>query len=73
MEEEIAGYYIEHDTKKLQNLAIKVDKILREELKKEKMKYESAEARMFNIKSAGVQGDDFSPRELPGQGNRESL
>lgn len=54
------GGYVGHDTKKLQNLAIKVDAILKQELKKENMKYEFAEARMFNIRSVGVQGDASS-------------
>ncbi len=48
---------VELDEKKLQNLAIKVDKILREEVKNSKMKCEFIEARVYNIKTVGVQGD----------------
>lgn len=62
MEEEIMGFSVEHDIKKLQGLAIKVDKISREELKKEGMLCKFAEARMYNIKTTGVQGDDASYR-----------
>lgn len=39
------------ETSKLQNLVIKVDKILNDELKKEKAKYSFVEARMYNIQS----------------------
>lgn len=51
-------YYIEFDTKKLQNLAIKIDKILREEIEKHGLIPEFAEARIFNVKVVGVQGDE---------------
>lgn len=50
-------FWIELDEKKLQNLAIKVDRILREEIKNSKMKCEFLEARVYNIKTVGVQGD----------------
>ena len=49
--------FIETDKKKLQNLAIKVDKIMREEIIGSKMKYNFIEARVYNIKTLGVQGD----------------
>jgi len=45
-------------TKYLQSLAIQADKILREELSKSKLDYDFAEARILNIRTVGVQGDD---------------
>ena len=54
--EGISGFNIEFDEKKLQNLAIQVDKILREEIEKAGMKA-SFEARIYNIRTVGVQGD----------------
>ncbi|HLD48941.1 MAG TPA: hypothetical protein VJB11_01115 [archaeon] len=44
--------------KELKKLAIEVDKILKEELKKAKITYDMAEARIYDIKSVGVQGDE---------------
>jgi len=49
---------IETDTKKLQNLAIRVDNILGEEIKEFGIKCEFVEARRYNIKVVGVQGDE---------------
>ena len=43
--------------KELTNLAKKVDKILKEELEKEGIIYEMAEARIYDLKTVGVQGD----------------
>lgn len=60
MEESIAGIIIEHDIKKLQGLAIQVDKILREEIKCVNLQYKFIEARIYNIKTVGVQGDGRS-------------
>lgn len=48
---------IELNKKKLQDLAIKVDKIMREEIAKSEMKPSFQEARVYNIKTVGVQGD----------------
>ena len=62
MEESIAGLIIEHDRKKLQNLAIEVDKILKEEISKTGLICDLNEARIYNIKTLGVQGDDRSYR-----------
>ena len=45
-------------TKKLQKLAGKVDAILREELKKNKVRPSFAETRILDCKSVGVQGDE---------------
>lgn len=42
----------------LRDLAIKVDKILKEELKKSKIEYDMAEARVYDVRSVGVQGDE---------------
>ncbi len=42
----------------LRDLAIRVDKILKEELKKSKIKHDMAEARIYDVKSVGVQGDE---------------
>ena len=41
----------------LKNLACKADKILKEELEKENIDYILAEARIYNVKTVGVQGD----------------
>jgi GMP synthase PP-ATPase subunit len=57
-EEEIASVVIEQDTKKLQNLAILVDRIMREEIKKASIECSFFEARVCNIKTVGVQGDE---------------
>lgn len=46
------------NTDELRNLAIRVDKILKEELKKAKINYDMAEARIYDVKSVGVQGDE---------------
>ena len=43
--------------KLLTGLAQQVDKILKEELKKENIDYDLVEARIYNLKSVGVQGD----------------
>ena len=43
--------------KELTNLARKVDKILKEELDKDNIKYALAEARIYDIKCVGIQGD----------------
>ncbi len=45
-------------TDELMRLAQEVDKILKEELKKNNIKYDFAEARIYNAKSVGVQGDE---------------
>ena len=42
----------------LQDLAIKVDKILKEELGKADISYDMAEARIYDVKTVGVQGDE---------------
>ena len=42
---------------KLMSLAKKVDAILKDELSKADIKYDLAEARMMNLKTVGVQGD----------------
>lgn len=60
MEEEIVDIRVEPNKKILQNLAIKVDKIMRREIEKGGMKPEFAEARILDIKTVGVQGDDES-------------
>ncbi len=39
------------------NLAKKVDKILKEELKNNNIEYDMAEVRIYDIKTVGVQGD----------------
>jgi|TARA_Y100000034_G_C6876281_1_gene400811 GMP synthase PP-ATPase subunit len=49
--------FAENDTKKLQNLAIKVDKILKDELLKKEIKYAQADARIYDKFTSGVQGD----------------
>ena len=43
--------------KELTNLAQQADKILKEELEKGGIEYDLAEARIYNLKSVGVQGD----------------
>ncbi len=45
------------DLDELKNLAVKVDKLLKEELEKENIDYTIAEARIYNVKTVGVQGD----------------
>lgn len=47
----------ELEKKELKNLAWSADKILKEELKKENIEYTLAEARIYNIRTVGVQGD----------------
>ena len=42
----------------LQSLAIQVDRIMREELTRNKIEYDFAEARILNLRNVGVQGDD---------------
>lgn len=54
----IGGFYIELDDKKLQNLAIRVDKILKEEMQKAGVECGFFEARIYNIRTVGVQGDN---------------
>ena len=49
---------VELDTKKLQKLAIQVDRILREEIKNCQMKPSFFEARIFDSFVVGVQGDE---------------
>ncbi len=44
----------------LQSLAIEVDEILRDELSRSGLDYDFAEARILNIRTVGVQGDDRS-------------
>ena len=41
----------------LRDLAIKVDKILKEELEKSKISFDLAEARIYDALTVGVQGD----------------
>lgn len=75
MEEEIMGFSVEHNVEKLQCLAIKIDRVLKEELKKEGMLCEFAEARVYNLKTTGVQGDDTSykyPAEITIKKSRHS-
>ncbi len=60
MEESIAGIIIEHDIKKLQSLAIQVDNILKEEIKNFNLQCSFCEARIYNMKTVGVQGDERS-------------
>jgi len=57
MGESIDGILSEQDIKKLQNLAIQVDKIMREEIAKSTIECSLAEARIYDIKTVGVQGD----------------
>jgi GMP synthase PP-ATPase subunit len=49
---------IEHDKVRLQKLAIEVDKILRRELKSSAIECDFCEARIYNVKTVGVQGDN---------------
>ncbi|MDP3881798.1 MAG: hypothetical protein Q8Q31_02875 [Nanoarchaeota archaeon] len=44
--------------RKLQKLAQEADVILKQELSREKIDYTLAEARIINVKSVGVQGDE---------------
>lgn len=46
------------NTDELRNLAIKVDNILKQELKRMRIKYDKAEARIYDVRSVGVQGDE---------------
>lgn len=59
MEKSLEGLegFTELDIKKLQNIAIEVDNILREEINKSGLLSSSAEARVYNLKTVGVQGD----------------
>lgn len=41
----------------LRDLAIQVDRILKQELERMHIKYDKAEARIYNVRSVGVQGD----------------
>ncbi len=45
------------ESEELTDLAQKVDKILKEQLKKYKIEFNIAEARVYNVKNVGVQGD----------------
>lgn len=47
-----------NNIKELTKLAQEVDKILKEELEKENIKPDFAEARIYDIKNVGVQGDE---------------
>ena len=51
------GSMIEKDVKKLQQLAIRTNEILAEELERVNMFPEQREARVYNMRSVGVQGD----------------
>lgn len=51
---------------KLKNLAEQVEEILKDELKKRRIRYDVAEAEIYNIKNVGVQGDNRS-YEYPAQ------
>ena len=42
----------------LTNLAQRVDAILKEELRKQSISYDMAEARIYDLKTVGVQGDN---------------
>ena len=42
---------------KLNNLAEQVESIVKDELKRRRLKYDVAEAEIYNLKSVGVQGD----------------
>ena len=44
--------------KELKKLAMEVDKILKKELKKSRIKYDLASARIYDIRTVGVQGDE---------------
>ncbi len=48
----------EETRKYLQSLAIEVDRIVRYELSKSTLNYDFAEARILNLRTVGVQGDD---------------
>src|SRR3989344_4655605 len=48
---------IETDVKKLQDLAIAVDRVLRDELEKSGIEYDFAETRILDRRTVGVQGD----------------
>ena len=48
---------IEYDTKKLQELAIAANKILRDELSGANFKYDFAEVRIYDLRTVGIQGD----------------
>ena len=45
---------------KLNDLSEQVEEILKDELKKRRIRYDVAEAEIYNIKSVGVQGDNRS-------------
>ena len=45
---------------KLNNLAEQVEEIIKDELKKRRIRYDVAEAEVYNIKNVGVQGDNRS-------------
>ena len=51
---------------KLKNLAEQVEEILKDELKKRRIRYDVAEAEIYNMKNVGVQGDNRS-YEYPAQ------
>lgn len=42
----------------LRDLAVEVDKILKEELEKNGVGHDLAEARVYNVRNVGVQGDE---------------
>jgi len=68
-------FNVELDTKKLQKLAIQVDKILREEIQNYRMKPDFSEARIFDIFVVGVQGDERTyghPAEITIKGPKHS-
>jgi GMP synthase PP-ATPase subunit len=48
------------DRNNLKYLAREVDRILKEELKRAKINYDMAEARIYDVRSVGVQGDERS-------------
>ena len=48
---------MEDNTEELKGLAILVDRILKEQLKKYNIEYTLAQARIYDIKTVGVQGD----------------
>ena len=48
---------LKESNEELKNIACKVDKIFKEELKKGNIEYDLAEARIYDLKSVGVQGD----------------
>ena len=50
---------MDYETRRyLQSLAIEVDAILQDELSRSGLDYDFAEARILNIRTVGVQGDD---------------